>query len=97
MKKTDKNFHINFLPLYFVVLVMLIMAFTQPAQEFNMHVLPCSTCFKTVDLNTVKYHTGDQKHVFCGAQCSLDWFTKEKNKTHKGSMGTDRNPPSGTV
>jgi hypothetical protein len=31
MNKFDKNFHINFIPLYFVVLVMLVMAFANTA------------------------------------------------------------------
>ena len=57
-------------------------------------VLPCSTCKKQVDLTTVKYHTADKQHVFCDAYCSHDWY--QKHPTHEGSMGTDRNPPSGT-
>ena len=42
----------------------------------------------------IKYHTADKQHVFCDAYCSHDWY--QKHPTHEGSMGTDRNPPSGT-
>ena len=43
-----------------------------------MKSLPCSTCNKTVDLSTVKYYTADQKHVFCDAECSHNWFEENK-------------------
>ena len=36
----------------------------------------CSTCDKAIAGWNLKYYTSDQKHFFCDAYCSHDWYTK---------------------
>ena len=57
-----------------------------------MRVMPCSTCSRTVELNTVKYYTADQQHVFCDAYWSNEWYTKtfEKLNAKKDQTKNDK-------
>jgi len=40
----------------------------------NLFSLTCSQCKKQLSASAVKYHTADQKHVFCDAECSVKWY-----------------------
>jgi len=44
---------------------------------------PCNICGKKLHGTDIKYHTADQTKVFCGAECSLKYYThlrEEKNE-----------------
>ena len=37
--------------------------------------LKCYCCDKMVVVGMVKYHTADKTKIFCGAECSLKYYT----------------------
>ena len=48
-----------------------------------MRTLPCAECKKDVAVDMIKYHTADKRNIFCGPQCSLDWYTREREKNEQ--------------
>ena len=43
----------------------------------------CYSCDKMILVGTVKYHTADKSKVFCGAECSLKYYTQLKEEDNE--------------
>ena len=41
------------------------------------------SCDKMILVGTVKYHTADKSKVFCGAECSLKYYTQLKEEENE--------------
>ena len=46
----------------------------------NSEKVSCWVCLKELDLDEVKYHTAPPPpiYVFCGAECSVKWHSKNE-------------------